>query len=151
MNRSGWRLLMTCLLLIALPLKGFAAVSMLACGPDHHRIVGVVAQVTESGSGSHDHGSGLTHHHSTSPSDVPVNARSGVAHDNASAMGQTSHANTLFKCSSCAPCCAGVALTSDAAVQVAVPVSSADFPVARPVLPSAPVGRLDRPPKTILA
>ena len=36
MNKALPRLLLTCLLAIALPLKGLAASSMLACGPDHH-------------------------------------------------------------------------------------------------------------------
>ena len=154
MQRSVLRYLLTCFLLAALPIKGIAAVTMVGCGPEHHPMGGVVDKVgklTKSGSHDHDRGSGVAHHHSVASSEGSGTGISNPAADNPSPAGQTPHANTLFKCSSCAPCCAGAALTSDTLLHVASPVSSADFPVPFSILRSVPIGRLDRPPRFILA
>lgn len=152
MNRAVWRFLLTCLLLVALPLKGLAATSMLACGPNHHQKYGaVVHDGSATGSSWHDHGNGVSDHHSDEQPLESDTTHSSLSSDDAPSAAQTPHLNTKFKCNSCAPCCVSAALTSDLSIHIAAPASSADFPAFPGFHPSAPVGRLDRPPRITLA
>ena len=153
MNRSGWRLLLTCLLLVALPLKGFAAASMLACGPDHDSMIGdAMTHIGEPASSTtYEHGDAILHQHPvTLPGAPGPDLSNGLSYDAASPS-QDPHFNAKAKCGACTPCCAGAALTSDGLFHIAILVSGTDFPVFAAVHRSAPVTRLDRPPRFILA
>lgn len=55
MNKALTRLLLTCLLAVALPLKGLAASSMLACGPGHHADAAAVAHAHDAVAPAHAH------------------------------------------------------------------------------------------------
>ena len=141
-----WRFLLTCLLLVALPLKGYAAASMPACGPDHHSIDATAAQAGPPPP-SHEHRANAPHHH--------LAATMHGAHDgHASPAAEPSPAadqGAQSKCGTCAPCCIGAALIGDLSIHIAPPAGSADFPAFATGHSSPPLGRLDRPPRSIVA
>jgi len=149
MDRATWRILLTCLLLIALPIKGIAATSMLACGPNHHHLYGAAAHEGEAL--SHDHGNGVLHEHPATQPLASDPGQSGVVSDDAVAAERSAPLSASFKCSTCAPCCASAMLTNDVSMQIPGAVGSSEFPAFKIVYRSAPVGRLDRPPRPILA
>lgn len=152
MNRSVRRFLLTCLLLVALPIKAFAATGVLACGPNHHEMIGTVAYVIGPVSPAwHVHGEGVTHQVSVEQNLEFDPGQPGLSSDDITSGGHAPHSGIWFKCGTCAPCGAGTALTGNASIHIATAVSRADFPSFAPVHPSAPVGRLDRPPRIILA
>jgi hypothetical protein len=152
MNRSVWRFLLAWLLLAALPIKGFAATSMLACGQNHHQMVGAFAQDGgPASSRSHGHGDGVSHQHSVEQTLEFDSGQSSLSSDDAPSVNQAPYLNAKLKCSTCAPCCAGAALASNVSIHFVTAASGADFPALVPVYPSAPVSRLDRPPRIILA
>lgn len=113
-------------LLIALPFQGYAAATMLGCGPDHHRT------------------SLPTHVH-----DEVVSAAAVGVHQHA-ASDDHHHPDQASKCSVCAACCVSAALPAKALV------FSAAEPVGAPtrLLAMGPVGFLtdgpDRPPRISL-
>ncbi|WP_430434487.1 hypothetical protein [Methyloversatilis sp.] len=76
------------MLLLALPLQGFAAAAMISCAPSHHGMLTTGAM--------HDDVAAHAYHH-------------GGDHDPAATPSQGKHA-----CSACAACCIGGALTPSA-------------------------------------
>ncbi len=139
MNRC-LRVLLICLCVLALPLQGWAAQTMLACGLLGHGAGSapaaslVVATVVDHGSGHHCHGHGqgkaTVKAHSASPSGVHAKAAS------------------AGKCSACAVCCVGVVMVGHDWAWPAV------TPQGAPVLAPVAVGRpsvtprlLERPPR----
>lgn len=124
------------LVMLAIPAQGFAASTMLFCGPMHERMAGVSAASEQSG---HQHASGVTpdyqHHAASQTPDDP-----GKAGDLAK-----------FSCSACAACCVGAALVA----------SNENLPLAdqtyeRIISSSLPhigfvTGGPKRPPRSILA
>ena len=103
---SGFRSAMMWLLLVALPLQGYAAATMLTCGPNHHRLMAAaIAEPDE----AHHHAAGVQHHHEMGMADGQ--------HDVASVDGSGGtpslpHLDNLmkFKCNACAVCCTGAAM-----------------------------------------
>lgn len=86
--RSVTRLLLTFVLLLALPLQGFAAAAMISCAPSHHGLLTT----------------GATH------DDVAAHAhQQGGDQDPAATPSHGKHA-----CSACAACCIGGALMPSA-------------------------------------
>lgn len=122
------RFALMCLLLLALPLQGYAAATMLNCGPNHAAAASVDAHHAQ-----HQ----ATGDHGASPHDA------GQGHHLADGVTKT-------KCSACASCCVGVALPASALVFAAA--SPAVAPVA--LFPIGPIGFTtsgpDRPPRTSL-
>ncbi len=149
MRGSVWRYFLMCLLLVAMPLQGFAAVSMLVCGANHERLYSSAAQGSASTShAQHMHCSDPSDDHessaaaaSTDPLPVPQAAASALSHDTGS----------QFKCNTCGPCCIGAVLTTDLTIGPVPMPSSADFPDIPTPHPSPAPRGLDRPPQTILA
>lgn len=96
------------LLLLALPLQGFAAASMIHCGPNHHRMLTTAIGEHRESRGhmasaahTHPHEMALADHHpAATPSDAGSDAPSVQQLDKL----------MKFKCSACAACCIGVAL-----------------------------------------
>lgn len=86
--RSATRLLLTFMLLLALPLQGFAAAAMISCAPSHH---GLPTTAT-----MHDDAAAHAHHDDGD-------------HDPAASPAHGKHA-----CSACAACCIGGALMPSA-------------------------------------
>ena len=115
-----------CLLLFALPFQGYAATTMLGCGPNHPQ--GSATAIPEG-----------------SPGDAAAHVHSNDA------AADHSHADPVAsKCSVCASCCIGVALLTAPLSFAALP------PVIAPatLLSIGEVGFLtdgpDRPPRTAL-
>ena len=138
------------LLVLALPVQGFAASTMLHCGTEHHGAM----QATDSGHHHAGHkqmgaqgvsaGSESTHHDHA--------AGAAPAHeDSASGTLTAKHANAMGKCSSCAACCS-VAFLPATVIAFTAPVPSRVLPV---VELTAHVGFFtdgpDRPPRLPLA
>jgi len=104
--RAWFKLVIVWLIALALPAQGLASATMAHCGPSHERM-----QATQVGAGHH-HGfdAGVSFHsHGAQTADAadhsPATAHGAYQPDKFSDLGQ-------YKCSSCASCCAGVALPS---------------------------------------
>lgn len=155
MSRSLYRFLLTCVLLVVMPLQALAATTRLACGPNHHRTMVIADPAGAPASGAiHHHADGSTHEHRVerhadpaSPETQQPGLETGELQTAISRMGLGS----AFKCTACAPCCGSAALTSFVLLVVVAPVRVSDFPPFVDVQRSAHVGSLYRPPKAILA
>lgn len=138
------------LLVLALPVQGFAASTMLLCGAGHHGSA-------KAAKGGHDH-AGHMHMGAT---DV-VQASESHGHDHEVEAGPThdrsafnplsaKHAKVLGKCSACAACCS-VAFLPTTVVAFTAPAPSRTLPV---VELTTHVGFFtdgpDRPPRLPLA
>lgn len=130
------RTFLSCLVMLAIPLQGFASASMVFCGPHHASL----AQGADAGH-HHDHGTDAAHHHHDA---TPGDAEDGGLADFLKLF--------AVKCSACASCC------SLAAVPIA-PIPALSFlpsiGVAVPFFGSSyaaivPDG-LERPPSQHLA
>jgi len=143
------RFLLACLLLVALPLKGLAATSMLACGPDHHR-TSLVVHADHAESTWHSHGNGETpHQHAVNGSlERPLHLAGSADKPDSGTHANAAHGK--LECNNCAPCCAGAALVNASPTPIFIPVYSADYPPSFTLHRSAPVARLERPPRTLL-
>lgn len=135
------------LLLLALPLQGFAAATMLNCGPNHHRLL--VAATAEP-NGGHGHSAVGQHQHVTGVAD---DHHQSVSDGGANDLPPAHHLDKLtkVKCSACAACCMGAALPTAALAIASVPpaMTTASF-VSTPHVDFLSDG-LDRPPRLLLA
>lgn len=124
--RSLWRILLTCLLLIAVPLKGMAAVGMVGCSPAHH---GAAPQA------QHEHGE-VQQHGDTADAGSEHHASASAVPD---------------KCSQCAPCCFSAMLLS--AFELPTPVRQTHLvrTHVEVIYPSAHLPGLERPPRDFFA
>src|SRR5687768_652304 len=134
--RRGLRTFLSFLIMLAIPLQGFATASMLFCGPHHASL----AQRADAG--HHDHGAAHAHHH----------------HDAAPATDDDETGLAGFvklfsvKCSACAACCSLSALPATAmpslsflpSISVAVPFFGSSY---AGIVPDG----LERPPSQHLA
>jgi len=136
-----WRIVLAWLLAVALPIQGYAAQTMLLCGPAQHQVAAATATTTGPVAHAHDH-AGMAHDDDAGHAMAETDA---TAQDgDHPSPGQAKHAG---KCSVCSSCCSVVAMMA-AVVSVAV---------APPDLPEVPaiefadgrvmVGGLDRPPR----
>ncbi|MBX9793861.1 MAG: hypothetical protein K2Y02_06150, partial [Burkholderiaceae bacterium] len=119
-------------LLFALPFQGYAAATMLGCGPTHHRMSSATAEVASAPAAAAAH----IHQHD--------------AADAFAEAGDHHLAGKVSKCSACAACCVGAALPAAALVFAAA------APAAAPAAQRS-VGDVrfvtdgpDRPPRTRL-
>lgn len=122
MLKSQLQLLLVFLLLVAIPIRGFAASSMLACNPNSS------SQVQTDDLQHDDH---ATHHHAKSENT-----------DNHSVPDQPA-----TDCTDCAPCCLAAALISHMAQAPIPAVNNIDFPAFTEAHHSALAQTLDHPPK----
>jgi hypothetical protein len=86
------------LLLLALPLQGFAAATMINCGPNHHRMLAASARpATE----SHEHAMSGHHLHAA---DAAGDIHAAATDDGEDGPSSVHHLDKLskFKCSACA-------------------------------------------------
>jgi hypothetical protein len=136
--KTALRTLWICLLLLALPVQGFAAAQMTQCGPSHGRM-------QHASSGAHDHEQHVQaqDHHHAHQADAAVHA------DDAAGDGSTPPAK--HHCSACAACCVGMALPSSAPVVIA-PAEAVLHRVATGAAdPIFLTSGLERPPRSPLA
>ncbi len=136
------------LLLFALPLQGFAAATMLNCGPNHHRTM--VAASAEPGA-AHEHAAAVQHQHAMGMAAGVHEVASADHSDNADAP-PLPHLDKLvkFKCNACAVCCTGAAMPTAAFTFKPFPPAMApEF-----FVPTSHVGFVtdgpDRPPRLSL-
>ena len=139
------------LLVLALPVQGFAASTMLLCGAGHHG----AAQVAK---GGHDHAS----HMRMLTQPTSVESASLAQHDQpaqATVADQESpvsppaakHAKVSGKCSACAACCT-VAYLPTTVVPFTVPSPGHALPVLEPITHGGFIADgPERPPRLLLA
>lgn len=157
--RRVLRIALFWLIALAIPAQGVAAVSMLFCGPTHHRLAPAAHPASSHSHeqpGAHDdhavmgdHAAGAHNHGSTDhgqPADVPT----GDAADQRVFAGDLDQL-TMHKCGACASCCAVSVLPS-----AVVTFEAADTEAVHSALPTFAdatflTGGLDRPPRSFLA
>lgn len=132
--RSLW----ICLLLLALPVQGFAAAQMSQCGPGHGRMQH--ASTAGHDHGQHAHAQDHQHEHHA---DAAMHA------DDAPGDGSTPPAK--HHCSACAACCVGMALPSSAPVVIAPAETVLHRVAAGAADPIFLTSGLERPPRSPLA
>ena len=127
------------LLIVALPMQGYAAATMVNCSGRHHE---VAVGHAHDASANHHHGH---EDHSSHPHEVPD------AGDDVDTQ-EADHANpaSTLTCSACAACCVGIALPIALATQTfPVPVSEPHFQRTCPTVDVLLKGP-DKPPRFIL-
>jgi hypothetical protein len=139
------RFLLIFLLLLAIPFRGFAASSMVACIPDagtamqdHHQ-----NQPKQHGQ-QHEHEHQHPHEHEH---------QSGLAEQASHTDQSQSNPDELdakAKCNHCAPCCLAFVLNSHPVQTLSPPAGIPAFPTLTEALHSALVRNLERPPQLLL-
>ena len=140
------------LLLLAVPLQGYAASTMLFCGPSHHnsasRMSPSAAGLNTKSPLKHDHGA-AKHDHASH-----VHGQGKSTSDHATAVSPQQLASTQVadkhlpgKCSMCASCCGGAAMISTFTLPSLEPVSSVVEPLPLPLLVGIAAPGLERPPR----
>ncbi len=122
------RTLLIWMVVLAFPLQGIAASTMLFCGPSHDRM----QQATD-----HSAHQDASHH---------------LSHDDPASAGSENLPDAGgFKCSACASCCSSVALPCVALTMVTAEsaTSTVDEPIAS--VPAFLTDGPDRPPRSTLA
>ncbi len=102
------RLLVVCLVALALPVQGMAGVSLTHCGPSHGRMAAVLETSHHHGEGADTDGSHA--HAAATPHRADAVAQAGAPHGEPQPGSLDDLAK--FKCSSCSACCASAALPS---------------------------------------
>ncbi len=134
------RRFLLCLIMLALPLQGFAAAAMLYCGsgPAHQAMQTQAA--TQDSLQSHDHAVAtmqLDHH--AQPIDTAVQTQTDQA--------QTQLPDATHKCGVCAACCSVLALT-DVAHAIAVPsLPPSDLAEPFVLIDTVPSRQPEKPPR----
>lgn len=157
MNRVV-RAVLVWLMVIAMPVQGMAASTMLSCGPGHGRMMAGLAFDAQAARSSeagepmdgHVHAHVDAHH---APHDHATQGDAAASHAAADADGADSllpHHGS-FGCSACAACCSVLALPTGYSLPEAPgPMHPVRMPLVEPVASHQPDG-LDRPPRTVLA
>ncbi|WP_245213343.1 hypothetical protein [Rhizobacter sp. AJA081-3] len=134
--KTAMRTLWICLLLLALPVQGFAAAQMTQCGPSHgpmqHASVGGHGDVES----RHMHEQLAQEHHQHAASHA----------DDASNDGSTPAAK--HHCSACVSCCVGLALPSSSPVVVAPSEATLHVAARGAADPVFLTSGLERPPRS---
>lgn len=150
MNRSLWRLLLTCLLLLALALKGVAAAGMLACGTGHHAMGGATTAEPPAATfdvdahdhhGPHGHEAGVM-----SPHAMDASAATGAAGDFEHAAGVDL---LKAKCGGCSPCSMGAVPAGTAIARLPVLPAAAELPAIESHYLSVYLVGFERPPRVV--
>ncbi len=143
------RIALMCLLAVALPMRGWAAMTMAQCGPSHQQMA---IQTTAS---HHE-----TRHAEASADDVYETHSEHVLESSSSTASVMSHVvnsssddahsvhkASQFKCSVCASCCIGAGLPSAIQTVQAVDTPHSIWPAMTPATGFFLTAGLDRPPR----
>lgn len=142
--RSLWRVLLLCLMAVALPVQGFAAAGMQHCQPIHERTQTVTAPHAV------HHGDAHAHPHDTASAPQAHEAGAGAV-DHAPVAEKSHAVAAVAKCSACAACCVGLGLPASALQLPKLPAVGPQ-PATIPMEAAAFLtGGLDRPPRPFLA
>ena len=144
--------LFTWLLLLAVPLQGYAASTMLICGQGHHasasRMTARIAEQNATSAANHDHSAAHqdhashAHQHIKSQFDLE-NAASPQDHASTKVNGK----HLSGKCSMCAFCCGGAAMISTFTLPPLERSSSMVEPLPQRLIVGVTVHGLERPPR----
>jgi hypothetical protein len=140
------------LLMLAVPLQGYAASTMLFCGPGHHSsALRMSIGVTElSATDSASHGPGAARHDHASHVHEQVKSQadeSTAASSQDQASTQVAGKHLTGKCSMCASCCGGAAMISTFSFPPLEPASSVVEVLPVPLITGIAVHGLERPPR----
>lgn len=144
--KSRFRTALMWLLLLALPMQGFAAATMLNCGPNHHRMLsaGSTDQIDRDHRATvepHQHAMGMADDHHEMVGETGTNDHPSVHHLDKL---------TKFKCSACAACCIGAAMpTAELVIDSFSPAMMTATFVSTLQVDFLSDG-LDRPPRLLL-
>lgn len=131
------------LLLAALPLQGYAAVSMFMC----HAGPTMPATITAA---PHQHAAGKAHHRAATAAQKSPDGRCAMHAGSGQSPCKTDAGNT--KCSSCAACCVGLAITVPVSALASVrPLGSEAIPYRVMHVTAHVPGGLERPPHPLPA
>lgn len=133
-----WRIALAWLLAVALPIQGYAAQTMMLCGPASHPGV-----IEDHAAHAHDH-AGMAGHEAHAMADEGVAAQDA---DDA----QPTQAPHAGKCSVCSSCCNVVGLTTTVVSLAVAPPDLPEVPTLQAAHDRVMVGGLDRPPRSALA
>jgi hypothetical protein len=151
------RTLLAWLLVLAIPLQGFAATAMLLCASGHQSNQGTVQAAAQSNHAQHQasHGSPQAGHeqvHTTS-ADAEATTNASAGGTTSADAGATSHAHApdKGKCSACASCCVGTALVAAPFLSPISPQGNVAIAFTLAVFASYVPEGLDPPPRSFLA
>lgn len=135
-----WRIVMTWLLVLALPVQGYAAQTMLRCDPAHHQ-----SRLTTAPEASSLEHASMSHQASSASTHLPWHTTDADGHftDHHSLQ----HPDPAGQCSACASCCSHVGIATRVPE---LPLMSAGVPLMLPPSISFKhvfVRGLDRPPR----
>jgi hypothetical protein len=146
------KILFAWLLMLTVPLQGYAASTMWFCGPGQHtstsRMSPSAGEMNTKGSVKHGHIA--AHHDHASTVHEQVKFQSDLSTDASPqdhASTQTAGKHLTGKCSMCASCCGSAAIVSTFTLPPLEPVSSAVEALSLPTIIGIPVHGLERPPR----
>jgi hypothetical protein len=151
------RTILAWLLMLAIPVQGFAATAMLFCAPSHHGVVRVVSSVDTSSLTGSDN---VSHHHSQTQQSTNHHGASAVSlgsNDAGDHHGLTKSSPIKIgkvadgKCSACAMCCTGSVITSTPSSHAVATTASNQIPFAMESFASYVPEGLDPPPRSLIA
>lgn len=146
MRRSA-RLVLVCLLLMAIPFKGAVAASMVMCGPGHEGVTAPIATATDEFAGDPSHSQAhdpRSLHHLSSANAMNDDGAGGDDHGSLAKHGAT-------KYGICAACCVGSAILGSAdPLMPAFASTEVPFPPLEVLFRSLALSGLERPPRSIL-
>lgn len=154
------RIVLTWLLMLAIPVQGFAATAMLFCAPSHHTVVATIKttqmaldlnQVATSSLAEHQHGN--EQHASHHDTDAKKSVANSQANDSAPTHGTSVKVGKLAdgKCSACAMCCTGSVISSTLSMSTVAMTGSDSIPFALESFVSYVPEGFDPPPRSLLA
>ncbi len=138
--KTALRTLWICLLLLALPVQGFAAARMTQCGPSHDRLQHTPASDHGEAEAMHaheQHAHHHSHHHAASQADEASN--------------DATTPPAKHHCSACASCCVGMALPSSTPVVITPAEAVIHVAASGAAEPIFLTSGLERPPRSPLA
>ena len=130
------------LLVVALPVQGYAAQAMLMCGPAHHQSAAVHDHAL------HDHDDAPENLADSVPSHSDAMASPAASLDHHAKAGSAGHAS---KCSACSSCCGAAAATTAVFGVAVIPLHVPAAATISAGTTAETVGGLDRPPRATLA
>jgi hypothetical protein len=155
------RTVLAWLLMLAIPVQGFAATAMLFCSPSHHGVITTVKteqvvldhHAANTSRAEHPQET-MQHasHHGTATKQPIANANSQLD-DSALTHGTTVKLGKLAdgKCSACATCCTGSMLVGKPSLNTVATTGSDSIPFTLEYFVSYVPEGLDPPPRSLLA
>lgn len=147
---SRLRFLLLWLMMLALPVQGFAAAGMLFCGPGHHNGNTQAVSAAE-----HPPGMAMAHSHEDGASaDASPDQHSGHAHHASAEKPQPGKLNLdklgADKCSVCSACCNATALPVTGIATPVIAPHAGPVPAESAFFAGFIAASLERPPRHLL-